>query len=204
MRWNENRVRSIDPLIILIFLTGVVGCTLAHVKVDVVSERTALENQVLGTYNALDQEMLLVASVRGVDSSGRIQQPPKQSQEQQDAILAVQTLAFHADDLQIFRRLGWVGEDNAGHLVAFPMALENVPEEFSDFARRYPQDEFAAVIEAINRAREVMMRRVIAMNENFTEADLPQIRQVFAKLNRENAQPGEKIQAEDGSWTVKK
>ena len=37
------------------------GCTLAQVKVDVVSERTSLENQVLGTYNALDREMLLVA-----------------------------------------------------------------------------------------------------------------------------------------------
>ena len=55
------------------------GCTLARVQVDVLSQRTVLENQVLGTYNALDREMLLVASVRGVDAAGNIRQPPKHS-----------------------------------------------------------------------------------------------------------------------------
>jgi len=75
------------------------GCTLAQVEVDVVSERTALENQVLGTYDALDREMLLVASVRGVDSAGQIQEPPRRSGEAADAMEAMQVLAFHDDDL---------------------------------------------------------------------------------------------------------
>src|SRR5512147_2872448 len=87
------------------------GCTLAQVKVDVVSERTSLENQVLGTYNALDREMLLVASVRGVDTEGRVETPPRQSQEQQDVLLAMQVLSFHEDDLKAFKQLGWVGEN---------------------------------------------------------------------------------------------
>ena len=189
------------------FFAGIVivaaGCTLAKVNVDVVSERTALENQILGSYNALDREMLLAASVRGVDSSGRIQPPPPQSQQQKDGVLAMQTLAFHTDDLENFKRLGWVGEGNQGLLTAFDMQTDSVPDELKNFTARYRPDEFAAVVEAVNAAREVMMRRVIAMNENFTEADLPQIRQVFAKPNRENARPGDKIQAEDGQWTVK-
>ena len=88
------------------------GCTLAKVDIDVVSERTALENQVLGTYNSLDNEMLLVASVRGVDSKGNIKKPPKKSQEHKDAIEAMQIQSFHADDLQALKKLGWVGENN--------------------------------------------------------------------------------------------
>jgi len=180
-----------------------VGCTLARVKVDVVSERTSLENQVLGTYNALDREMLLVASVRGVDTEGRVQTPPRQSREQQDVLLAMQVLSFHEDDLQAFKQLGWVGENKEGLLTLFPMTKEKVPKELKDFADRYTEEEFKSVVEKMNSAREIVMRRVIALNENFTEADLPVVRSVFAKLNAENAKSGDKYQAEDGTWKVK-
>jgi len=179
------------------------GCTLARVKVDVVSERTSLENQVLGTYNALDREMLLVASVRGIDTEGRVQPPPRQSREQQDVLLAMQVLSFHEDDLQAFKQLGWVGENKEGLLTVFPMAREKVPKELKEFSDRYKEEEFRSVVGKINAAREVVMRRVIALNENFTEGDLPAVRSVFAKLNAQNAASGEKIQAEDGTWKVK-
>jgi uncharacterized protein YdbL (DUF1318 family) len=179
------------------------GCTLAQVKVDVVSERTSLENQVLGTYNALDKEMLLVASVRGVDAAGRVQAPPRQSREHQDVLLQMQVLAFHEDDLQAFKRLGWVGENNEGLLTVFPMTKEKVPKELNEFAGRYTAEEFRSVVEKINAAREVVMRRVIELNENFTAADLLKVRSVFGKLHAENARPGERYQTEDGTWKVK-
>jgi uncharacterized protein YdbL (DUF1318 family) len=190
----------------LLMLTAAVlcsGCTLAQVKVDVVSERTSLENQVLGTYNALDREMLLVASVRGVDTEGRIETPPRQSREQQDVLLAMQVLSFHEDDLQSFKRLGWVGENKEGRLTVFLMTKEKTPEELKEFAERYKEEEFKSVVEKINAAREVVMQRVIALNETFTETDLPAVRSVFAKMNAENARPGEKYQTEDGTWKVK-
>ena len=181
----------------------VAGCTLAKVKVDVVSERTSLENQVLGTYNALDKEMLLVASVRGVDATGRVEPPPVQSREQKDVLMSMQVLSFHEDDLSAFKRLGWVGENNEGLITIFPMTRENTPKELKEFADRYKEDEFRSVAGKINTAREVVMRRVIQLNENFKEADLPKIRRVFGKLNAGNARPGEKYQAEDGTWMVK-
>lgn len=187
--------------IILIFMAG---CTLAEIKVEVMSERTALENQVLGTYNALDREMLLVASVRGVDSRGRIRQPPKHSQEHKDAVTAMQALSFHADDLQMFKQLGWVGENNTGLVEIFQMDKEDVPESLKDFAERFKPEEFKYVLSQINKSRELVMHRVIDMNENLTEDDMPQIRRIFGNLNTENARPGEKIQQPDGAWTVKK
>jgi uncharacterized protein YdbL (DUF1318 family) len=185
-------------------LLPLVGCTLADVRVDVVSERTTLENQVLGTYNALDQEMLLLASVRSVGPSGAIKAPPRRSQEHKDAVAAMQTQAFHADDLQALKRLGWVGENNEGLLTVFDMQKESITEDLKAFAGRYDEAEFKAVVAEINQAREVVMRRVIQMNDNFTEEDLPEVRRVFGRLNAQNALPGEKIQTEDGSWTVKK
>jgi uncharacterized protein YdbL (DUF1318 family) len=187
----------------LVGLAALAGCTLADVKVDVVSERTALENQVLGTYNSLDTEMLLVASVRGVDSTGRIRATPRQSREQQDAVLAMQVLSFHEDDLQAFKRLGWVGENAEGLLATFPLTRGGAPEDLGDFAERYGEEEFRAVTEAINRARETVMQRVIDLNEDLTEEDLPEVRRIFGKLNAEAALSGEKVQLPDGTWRVK-
>ncbi|HKK67753.1 MAG TPA: hypothetical protein VJ946_06055, partial [Bacteroidales bacterium] len=64
--------------IVILMITAVLsGCTLAKVDVEMVSERTALENQVLGSYNSLDSQMLLAASVRGVDATGNISRPPE-------------------------------------------------------------------------------------------------------------------------------
>lgn len=179
------------------------SCTLAEVKVNVVSERTSLENQVLGSYNSLDQDVLLVASVRGVDPLGRVQDSPISSQEHKDAIEAMQIIAFHADDIESFKELGWVGENNQGLLTPFPMEKEDIPEELKSIASQYGEEEFIAVVNEVNRAREKVMSRVVEINDNFTADDLPQIRTVFGKINRENALEGERIQDEDGSWSFK-
>lgn len=188
------------PLVAVLLVSG---CTLANVQVNVASERTALENQVLGTYNALQTESLLAASVRGVDPLGRVEPLPQQSGEAADATEAMQVIAFHADDVDAFKRMGWVGENNEGLLTAFGQPMDQVPGDLLEFARGYPAAEYEAVVDQVNQAREVVMRRVVETNENFTMADLPRVRAVFGRINTENALPGERIQEEDGTWTVK-
>lgn len=189
---------------IFLILAGLAGCTLADVNVEMLSERTALENQVLGSYNSLDSQMLLAASVRGVDTSGNITRPPRHSREYKDTISTMQVLDFHADDLDMFKRLGWVGENNQGLVEPFTMDDSNVPENLKESAARYSKGEFDFVISTINESREQIMRRVIYMNENLTESDLFEIRHIFAKINAENAAPGDKIQSLDGNWQIKR
>jgi len=196
--------QTMKKIIFFLIAAGISGCTLADVKVEVLSERTALENQVLGAYNSLDAQMLLAASVRGVDTSGAITRPPEHSREYKDTISAMQTMDFHSDDLERFKSLGWVGENNQGLVEPFAIDRAAVPETFKEFADRYSDPEFAFVISKINAARETIMRRVIHMNENLTEADLPEVRKIFAKINAENARPGDKIQDADGNWQTKK
>jgi len=191
-------------LILAAALIVLSGCTLAEVKVNVASERTSLENQILGSYNSLSEETLLVASVRGVDPLGRIQTPPRKSGEQQDAISAMQVTSFHADDVDAFKRLGWVGENNQALLQAFPLTRDHAPDDLKDFTTRYRQQEFDAVLAEVNRARETIMRRAIETNASLTPADLPKVRAVFAKLAEDTAKPGDKLQAANGTWTVKK
>jgi len=115
----------------------------------------------------------------------------------------VETLAFHGDDVDAFKRLSWVGEDNQGRLATFPLQREKVPDDLQAFSARYQQPEFDAVVAQVNKARDAVMQRVVDTNPDLTDKDLPRIRSIFARINRENALSGEKIQQEDGSWTVK-
>lgn len=179
------------------------GCTLAKVDVEVLSERTALENQILGTYNSLDREMLMVASVRGVDTQGNIQKPPVKSREKQDAIAAIQLIDFHSDDLFYFKKLGWIGENNEGLLEPFEMDKKQVPPELMEFSGRFTREEFMGIVQQVNQARLVIMQRVIDMNENLKDADMPKVQQIFAGLNADNADAGDKIQDDQGVWKQK-
>lgn len=177
------------------------GCTLAKVDVNVVSERTSLENQVLGTYNSLSQDMLLVASVRGVSPTGSIEAPPRHTPEQIDATRAVETIAFHADDIEAFKRFGWIGENQEGLLTAFTRETPKVSsEELKSYAANYSEAEFQQVVKEVNQSREILMMRVVQTNENFTLKDLPAIRKVFARINGQNSAPGSKVQDVDGRW----
>lgn len=180
------------------------GCTLAKVDVNVVSERTSLENQVLGTYNRLSEELLLVASVRGVSPTGKIEARPQRSPEQQDATRALETISFHADDLESFKRLGWVGENREGLITAFPREVpKSLPPDLRNFVTLYSDAEFRQVVDEVNRSREILMQRVVQTNENFTDKDLPVIRKVFAGINRQNSAAGTRVQAEDGAWGIR-
>lgn len=193
--------RSLNLTIVLaIFLSG---CTLAKVDVNVVSERTSLENQVLGTYNSLNEDMLLVASVRGVSPTGAIEAPPRHTPEQADAIRALETIAFHADDIETFKRFGWIGENMDGLLSPFTRETPKVTSgELKSFAANYSEAEFQQVVKEVNQAREVLMLRVVQTNENFTIKDLPAIRKVFARINRQSSAPGTRVQDADGRWRM--
>jgi uncharacterized protein YdbL (DUF1318 family) len=196
----RNRKRPGFMVLALLVLNG---CTLAKVDVNVVSERTSLENQVLGTYNSLSEDLLLVASVRGVSPTGKIEAPPRHTPEQQDATRALETISFHADDVESFKRLGWVGENRDGLLTPFGREIpKQLAPELKSFATLYSEAEFRQVIDEVNQSREVLMQRVVQTNENFTAKDLPAIRKVFARINRQNSAPGTKVQGDDGTWAV--
>ena len=116
----------------------------------------------------------------------------------------MQTLAFHEDDLTAFKTLGWVGENNQGFLSPFPMEKGDASGQLKEFADCYKEDEFKDVVAQINSARAVVMKRVIELNENFTQKDMSEVQQIFGKLNAENALTGHKIQTQEGTWVEKK
>ena len=170
-----------------------VGCGGPLVGVTVVDERTALENQVLGSYRELDRDVLLLASVRYVDPSGKIVKSEKVPERKREVIRAMQRTSFNKDDVDRLKASGVLGENNQGGITL--LAEEKVNPDQLEFVRNLVREE--------NTDRDVVMRRMIATNEELSESDLPQVRKIFAALNRDTARPGSLIQRESGEWMEK-
>ena len=169
------------------------GCGGPLVGVTVVDERTALENQVLGTYQELNQEVLLVASVRYIDPKGKLQPTPEIPQGKKKVIRAIQRASFNKDDIDQFKRQGILGENNVGGLTL--LAADKVEADKKAFVDNLVQEE--------NADRTIIMQRVIETNEKLSEKDLPRVQKMFAALNRDKARVNDMIQLDGGEWVKK-
>ncbi|RMH37408.1 MAG: DUF1318 domain-containing protein [Nitrospirae bacterium] len=190
----NNLLRSAIPIVVSIAcLFALWGCSGPLVGITVVDERTALENQVLGTYQELQQEVLLVASVRYIDPKGKLKPTPPLPPGKKHVIRALQRSAFNKDDVDRFKALGVIGENNIGGITLL------APERIDAAQRAFVEN----LVKEENEDRIVIMRRVIETNEDLSEQDWPRVQKMFAALNRDKARPGEMIQLADGSWVKK-
>ena len=194
-------MNSMQIKLSLFFLIGTIllfsACgKLVDVNVTVIDQKTALENQILGSYEELGNEMVLLASVRSVDENGKLKPVIKIPPAKLKAIKAMQRMEFNRDDIQKFKEMGIAGEKNDGFLSFFETEKTQKDIQFKTFSQ--------TIIDEENEDRGTILNRVIATNIRFSPKDLPKVKKVYANLNRDNALTGEKIQLEDGTWTVKK
>ena len=176
--------------LLLAFLTS---CGGPLVGVTVVDERTALENQVLGTYQELNQQVMLVASVRYIDPKGKLKQTQELPPGKKDVVRALQRVSFNKDDLNRYKSLGIIGENNEGGVTL----LE--PEKIQPDDRAFVEN----LIKEENEDRLAIMSRIVETNETLTPSELPRVHKMFAALNRDKALKGERIQLDNGTWTQK-
>lgn len=172
----------------ILFLIGVVGSLGACVTVKpvVLDHKTQLENQVLGTFKRLSQDLVLASSVRG---PGAATSGGKLSPLRQEAAEAVMLREFHRDDLEQLKADKVVGEGKHALLVLLSAPTEQTA---AAQARRLVSEE--------NGARGVIMDRVIQLNADLQQEDLPLVRRIFRRLNREAARTGDLVQRDNGKW----
>lgn len=188
---TKNHRRQL--LLLGLALVCMAGCGGPLVGVTVVDERTALENQVLGTYEELNQEVLLVASVRYIDPKGKLQKAAEVPHGKKTVIRALQRTSFNKDDIDQFKAQGVLGENNQGEITL--LSSEQVAPDQLPFVESLVQEE--------NADRDIVMRRVIETNEKLSEKDWPRVKKMFAALNRDKASLGHMVQSDDGKWTKK-
>ena len=178
----------------LVLVLAGCGGKLVDINVTIVDQKTALENQILGSFEELSNEVLLLASVRSIDEEGKLKPVTEIPKGKLRALRAMQRQEFNRDDIQEFKQTLCAGEGNDGTLKFFDNARTKTDAKFKEFAE--------AIIAEENEDRLIILQRIVATNENFTEQALPKIRKISASLNRDNAKPGEKIQQENGDWST--
>ncbi|MBC8284111.1 MAG: DUF1318 domain-containing protein [Nitrospinae bacterium] len=181
------------PIVLFCFT----GCAekLVDVNVTIVDQKTALENQILGSYEELGNEVLLLASVRSVDEEGKLKPVIEIPKGKREALRAMQRQEFNHDDIQEFKRTLCAGEGNDGLLKYIDNERTLKDPKFKEFVM--------AIIKEENEDRLTVLKRIVATNENFSENDLPKVQKISASLNRDNALAGEKIQSDEGKWATK-
>jgi len=179
--------------IIVWLIVGVLlaGCSVRTPEVQVTGEKTALENQVIGTYEQMQDDSWMVASTR----SARNRQKVVLSDEKDKFFDARQNREFNQDDVNEFKTDGALGENNKGMLELRPLAKLDNDAEYQKLVTQIMEEE--------NRDRKIMFDRVIQVNTAASEANAGDVYAVFAKLNREESAPGTWIQLPDGKWLKK-
>ena len=82
--------RNYTFLFISLFFLSACAKELVGVNVTIIDQRTALENQVLGTYEDIGKDMMLLASVRSIDESGKLKEVDPIPKRKKEAIRARQ------------------------------------------------------------------------------------------------------------------
>jgi uncharacterized protein YdbL (DUF1318 family) len=182
-------------LSLLFFVSGCSG-PLVGVNVNVIDEKTLLERQILGSYEELSKDLVMIASVRGVDDEGKIKPLPYLPPGKEKALRAAQSREFNRDDIEAFKAEGCAGENKEGYLSVLQCPRMAKDRKYSDFVTSIVKEE--------NEDRRIVLQRTMETSENLEPKDLPKLERVFAQMNRDTAKPGELIQTDDGKWIPKK
>jgi uncharacterized protein YdbL (DUF1318 family) len=179
-------VIQVKSLILLLML----GCSIRAPEVRVTGEKTALEQEVVGTYEQMEEDTWMIASTRAVEG-----EEVKVSPEKRVVLEALQNQKFNKDDVDEFKMKGYVGENNRGFLEIRSLEeLEENPEQMV---------LVQAVVQEENEDRETVMERVIELNDSLKKAVRDDILTIFARINQENSAEGTWIQEPDGNWIIK-
>ena len=157
------------------------GCTFSF---DVTSQRTALENQVMGSYKELEDDVILASSVRAPGDA-----KPVLSDSRRHAVDARQNQDFNRDDIDELKDEQILGEANDGSLALLPNGKRTT------LATQLLVEE--------NHDRQEIWQRIVDANSNLTTADLPKVRATYAKMQREGVSKGQWYQDESGVWRQK-
>ncbi len=170
---------------------GLVGCTVQLPEVRITGEQTALEQEILGTYYLMREDTWILASSRGESRS----LPSSMSPEKKRVLDALREQAFNRDDIQEFKREGWVGEKNDGILIIRESLVKELPLDQRRLIEEIVQEE--------NTDRQIIVERLIQLNDALKQVLPSEIARVLAKIYQEDSPPKTWIETPEGKWIQK-
>ena len=182
---GDKMQRALSGRVAALALLCTLGAGCVSLKPVVLDRKTQLENQILGAFQRLEDDLILASSVRGERAE------PKLTPLQREALEAMMLREFIRDDIEELKTKQVVGEGKDGQLVVLSQPGEE-PE-----AKRVK-----GLVDQENGCRKVIVERVVGSSRELSERDLPLVRQLFYRLNLQTARPGDRVQQENGAWTT--
>ena len=127
-----------------------------------------MENQIFGSYEELGNDVLLLASVRSIDEEVKLKPATETPKGKLNALRVMQRQEFNQDDIQDFKNPQVAGEGNDGLLKFFETERTKTDAGFKEFSSEIIAEE--------NEDRILILKRIVATNENFTNRDLPKVK----------------------------
>lgn len=166
---------------------------------ELTSQRTALENQIMGSYRDLDDDVLVLSATptnTATDASGKFVASPEQAAARGEPETNQQ---FNADDIIDLKDQQIIGEANDGHVVMLPKAVglaDSITQEVKRFAELIVSEE--------NSDRNSIWQRTIANRSGDSEAIKADVQNAYAQKQYDAATPGHWLQDANGKWIQKK
>jgi len=175
-------------LLIVLLITG---CSIKAPEVRVTGEMTALEQEVIGTYNQMKEDTWMIASTRDTEDTTAVSVSP----EKERVLEALENQRFNKDDIDEFKMKGYVGEKNDGTLMIRDLEQFDLEPDEKAFIQNIVNQE--------NRDRKIIMNRVIQLKSSLKDSNRESILAVFAKMYQEESVKGTWIQNAEGDWGKK-
>jgi uncharacterized protein YdbL (DUF1318 family) len=184
---NHIRFNIVSAFFFLLIL----GCSIKAPEVRVTGEKTALEREVIGTYHQMREDTWMIASTRSVAEDTTADVSPEKKQ----VLEALREQEYNKDDIDEFKRKGYVGENNQSFLDIRPSESLESDAETKKLVEEIVSEE--------NRDREAIMGRVIELNESLKKAVREEVLVIFARMHQENSPQGTWVQQPEGKWIKK-
>jgi uncharacterized protein YdbL (DUF1318 family) len=175
---------------LLLFITCcmIQTCSIKAPELSVTGERTALMNQVIGTFQQIEADTWVITSNPTYSKYNT-------AEERADVIQAVKGRQFNQDEINDLKRDKVVGENNRGFLEVRPTERYRTQEQYRDLVDELVNEE--------NQDRRIVYEQVLAMNQVAEEKSEQDSYRIFARLNIEKSEPGTWIQLANGEWVEK-
>lgn len=171
---------------------GLAGCSVQLPEVRITGEKTALEKEILGTYTLMREDTWMLASTRNASIP---KSSPPMSPEKKRVLEALREQAFNRDDIQEFKREGWVGEKSDGTLIIRESVVKDLPQDQRQLIEEIVQEE--------NQDRQIIVERLIQLNDALKQVLPSEIARVLAKIYQEDSPPQTWIETPEGKWIQK-
>ncbi|NRA44599.1 MAG: DUF1318 domain-containing protein [Oligoflexales bacterium] len=182
----------LPPVVYKLFTYGslvlVCACAISIKGIEVPTAKTDLEKQVLGEYRSVDNELILMSTVRGKKLGLLASNDPVE--------LAKQNQKFNQDDLEELKNLQILGEGNDGKVRLVPLSISKIASPKAKIMRLA-----RIILDEENSDRMMLWQDTLAKGQK--SLSLVQVQKTYMEAKRKQTTVGQWYQDDKGTWIRK-